>query len=99
MLLESGQTEVSNANDRASILMTIKRQEAFLERFKEYSMLANLRDSNPDWMRFKHRNEELLPVGKKTQLASFHDKFAGKKLKPKIGKFVPLRKIKKPAAE
>jgi hypothetical protein len=99
MLLESGRTEMNHVNDRASILMTIKRQEAFLERFKDYSMLSNMKDSNPEWLRFKHRHEELLPVGTKTQLGSFNDKFRDKKLKPKIGKFVPFKKKKNPSAE
>jgi hypothetical protein len=78
--------------DRAASIITIKRQEAFLERFKDYSMLTSMRESNPDWVKFKYRNEELVPVGKNTKLHAFEGRFEGKRLPPKIGKFVPWKK-------
>ena len=51
-LLIQSSASINVVTDRAATLMTIKRQEAFLERFKEFTMYTAMRDSNPEWVQF-----------------------------------------------
>ena len=73
LLLQSS-TSTDAVTDRAATLMAIKRQEAFLEKFKDFTLYTSMRDSNPEWTKFKHRGEDLLPVGKSTSLQPFMHK-------------------------
>ena len=89
-LLQSS-ASIDAVADRAATLMTIKRQEAFLERFKDFTLYTAMRDSNPEWTQFKHREEQLLPQGQNVILQPFTDKFKGKTLPRKIGKFKAIK--------
>ena len=43
--------------------MSVKRQEAFLERFKEYVTTTEARNSNPDFAYVVHKGQPEVPTG------------------------------------
>ena len=60
---------------RANVVMSVKRQEAFLERFKDYVTTTEARDSNPEFMHIVHKGQPAVPTGKMFKVNRWADKF------------------------
>ena len=62
--------------ERANVLLTLKRQQAYLTRFNDYVTTTKARNSNAEFVNFVFKDDPLISIGQREDLLSFYDKYS-----------------------
>ncbi len=81
--------------ERANVLLTIKRQQAYLLRFNDYVTTTKARNSNVEFVNFVNKDIPVLTEGNKKALYNFYDKYE----LPLVQQRVTKLKVEKDIAE
>jgi len=81
--------------ERANVLLTIKRQQAYLLRFNDYVTTTKARNSNVEFVNFVNKDIPVLTEGNKKALYNFYDKYELPLVQQRIAKL----KVEKDIAE
>jgi len=61
--------------ERANVMLTLKRQQAYLTRFTDYVTTTKARNSNAEFINFVNKDIPVLTEGNKKALNNFYDKY------------------------